>query len=83
MTNNTRKPICPACHGVGHWHATRLDPSEDCEVCKGAGRVNKRTARRLRKRAQAYKQWRATYVPRGLTLPTDAELDDILNSIAF
>lgn len=83
MSINSRKPVCPACAGVGHWHATLLDPAEDCEVCGGFGRVNKRTARRLRKRAQAYKQWKSSYVPRLSTLPTNAEIDDILNSITF
>jgi len=48
MSANTRKPVCPCCHGEGGFYATQRAPYEDCEVCKGTGHVTKRVMRRER-----------------------------------
>lgn len=64
MSANTRKPVCPGCHGAGGWNATYLDPSEVCLACHGAGHVSKRKAARLLRRANADIGWYADLTPR-------------------
>lgn len=73
MSANTRKPVCPACHGFGGWGATHFQPDETCETCGGSGHVNKRTAARLRK---LYARQRVV-IAQPLVITTGGNPDDI------